>query len=131
MRSRLLIVSLMWLALPGCTDGDGDLPRPYQSIEVPAAHLVSKEARARGNKLFVQYCALCHGERGDGRGVRREGLTSSPRDFTSIAWRTSTSPRHVFYAIREGLAGTPMPGWKALSEQDGWDMTAYVLSLSE
>lgn len=131
MRLRLLIVSLMWLAWPGCADGDGDLPRPYRGIEVPAAQLVSIEARARGNRLFVQYCALCHGERGDGHGVRREGLTQSPRDFTDTGWHQSTSPRHVFYAIREGLAGTPMPSWKALSEQDGWDMTAYVLSLSE
>jgi mono/diheme cytochrome c family protein len=37
----------------------------------------------------------------------------------------------VFFAIREGLAGTPMPNWKALSEQDAWDMTAYVLTLSD
>jgi hypothetical protein len=56
-------------------------------------------------------------------------LTSAPRDFTSSGWRRSTSPRRVFFAIREGLAGTPMASWKALSEQDAWDMTAYVLSL--
>jgi mono/diheme cytochrome c family protein len=48
-----------------------------------------------------------------------------------VAWRRATSPRRVFYAIREGLPGTPMPNWKALSEEDAWDMTAYVLSLSE
>jgi hypothetical protein len=58
-------------------------------------------------------------------------LTRSPRDFTSAAWQRSASPRRVFHAIREGLPGTPMPNWKALSEEDGWDMTAYVLSLSE
>jgi high-affinity iron transporter len=78
----------------------------------------------------MEHCALCHGERGDGRGVRQEGLARPPRDFTNAGWRQSTSPRHVFYAIREGLSGTPMPSWKALSEQDAWDMTAYVLSLS-
>ena len=54
-----------------------------------------------------------------------------PRDFTNSAWRGTASPRHVFYAIREGLSGTPMPSWKALSEWDAWDMTAYVLSLNE
>jgi mono/diheme cytochrome c family protein len=37
----------------------------------------------------------------------------------------------VYFAIREGLERTAMPNWKALSEQDGWDMTAYVLSLGE
>jgi mono/diheme cytochrome c family protein len=35
----------------------------------------------------------------------------------------------VFFAIREGIAGTPMPAWTNLSEQDAWNLTAYVLSL--
>jgi mono/diheme cytochrome c family protein len=37
----------------------------------------------------------------------------------------------VFFAIREGRRGTPMPSWKALSEEDAWNLTAYVLSLGE
>ena len=121
----------MWLISPGCAGADGDLPREYRRIEVPTARLVSEEARAHGDRLFHEYCALCHGDRGDGRGIRREGLTSSPRDFTDRQWRTSTSPRRVFFAIREGRRGTAMPGWKALSEPDAWDMTAYVMSLGE
>ena len=130
MRCRLLGGLLMWLVLPGCADVDRDLPRPYRRVNVPVAALESRESRERGRGLFVEHCALCHGERGDGRGIRREGLTRPPRDFTDRGWRQSTSPRHVFYGIREGLLGTPMPNWKALSEQDAWDMTAYVLSLS-
>ena len=131
MRPLLLSAVLMWLVLPGCADVDRDLPRPYRSVEVPDRRIASVDARMRGGRLFGEYCALCHGERGDGRGVRREGLTRPPRDFTNPSWRQSTSPRHVFYAIREGLADTPMPNWKALSEQDAWDMTAYVLTLSD
>ena len=129
MRRFLLNAVLMWLVLPGCADADRDLPRSYRRIDVPNGELDSGRARARGSGLFREHCALCHGERGDGRGVRREGLTRQPRDFTNPAWRASTSPRHVFYVIREGLPGTPMPSWRALSEQDAWDMTAYVLSL--
>ena len=125
-----MIGLLMSLVSPGCADADRDLPREYRRLDVPRARLASAEARSRGNRLFQEYCALCHGERGDGRGVRREGLTSSPRDFTDASWRTSTSPRQVFFAIREGLRGTAMPSWKALSESDAWDMTAYVMSLS-
>jgi mono/diheme cytochrome c family protein len=129
--TRLLPAAVLMCLVLGCADVDRNLPRPYRRIEVPAALLVSTDARARGFKLFVEYCALCHGERGDGRGVRREGLTAPPRDFTSREWRASTSPRRVFYAIREGLPGTSMPAWKALSEQDAWDLTAYVLSVGE
>jgi len=121
----------MSLVLPGCADVDRDLPRPYRRIDVPTAVLASADARSRGKKLFVDHCVLCHGERGDGQGVRKEGLTSRPRNFTDAAWRQSTSPRRVFFAIREGLTGTPMASWKSLSEQEAWDLTAYVLSVAE
>lgn len=117
--------------MAGCSDGDRDLPRGYRHIEVPQAVLSSPAARTRGRALFLEHCALCHGERGDGHGQRSEGLTRPPRDFTSVDWRRSTSPRHVFFAIREGLLATPMPQWKSLSEQDAWNLTAYVLSLAE
>ncbi|HEY7187203.1 MAG TPA: cytochrome c [Vicinamibacterales bacterium] len=131
MRRLLPIALLMWLVSPGCADVDRDLPPDYRRVEIPTVRLASGEAKVRGRELFAQNCALCHGERGDGHGVRREGLTRPPRDFTSAAWQESTSPRHVFYAIREGLPGTPMPSWKALSEQDAWDMTSYVLSIGD
>jgi mono/diheme cytochrome c family protein len=121
-------MSLVW---QGCGDVDRSLPREYRRIEVPAAWLASSEARARGAVLFRESCALCHGERGDGRGPRKEGLTTQPRDFTRPDWRQSTSPRRVFFAIREGLHGTAMPSWKSLSEQDSWALTAHVLSLGE
>jgi len=73
---------------------------------------------------------LCHGVNADGRGDRHEGLWPLPRDFTDAAWRRSTSPRRLYFAIREGVYGTPMPAWKALDEDATWDLVAYVLSVS-
>ena len=62
--------------------------------------------------------------------MRRENFAQPPRDFTSGAWRKQTTPRHVFFAIREGVRGTPMPGWKSFSDDETWDLVAYVLSAS-
>jgi hypothetical protein len=70
---------------------------------------------------------LCHGERGDGRGVRASSFTTPPRDFTNAAWRRSTSPGRVFRAIRDGLPGTPMPAWRFLGDDKLADLTACVL----
>jgi mono/diheme cytochrome c family protein len=112
-------------------DSDRDLPREYRRLAIPGTILASDAARARGRTLFLEHCALCHGVRGDGRGERREGLTNSPRDFTSADWRRSTSPGRVLFAVREGLAGTSMPAWKSLSDDDAWAVAAYVLSLGE
>ena len=119
------------LVLPGCADTDRDLPEPYRRLAVPSSVQGSSEAQHRGRELFVKHCALCHGETGQGNGPRREGLTKPPRNLADRAWRQSTSPRRVFFTIREGLQGTAMPAWFSLTEQETWDLTAYVLSLGE
>jgi mono/diheme cytochrome c family protein len=121
----------MSLGLPGCADGDRDLPAPYRGIVVREDLLASPAARDRGRSVFLMNCALCHGERGDGLGPRREGLVGHPRDFTSVAWRASTSARRVVFAIREGRPQGSMPAWPTLTDEQVWDVTAFVLSLGE
>ena len=93
--------------------------------------LGSVEARESGRRLFLTSCALCHGESADGHGARRENFAQAPRDFTSGAWRKQTTPRRVFFAIREGVHGTPMSAWKSFSETETWDLVAYVLTAGE
>ncbi len=131
MRDRRALGALLVSLLPSACSPDRELPPRYQDMAIPAERLASKEARERGRRLYDRSCALCHGEKGDGRGSRREGLARPPRDFTVAAFRRTTSPRRVFFAIREGLHGTPMPAWKALDESEIWDLVAFVRSLSE
>jgi mono/diheme cytochrome c family protein len=119
------------LTFTGCSDRDADLPSEYRRLEIPEAQLRSAESRGRGRALFEEHCALCHGSRADGQGVRREGLTSHPRDFTDPGWRRQASPRRAFYAVREGVRGTAMPSWKALSDAEAWDLVAFLLSVGE
>jgi high-affinity iron transporter len=121
----------MWIGFSACSGADGDLPKGYRDVQVPSARLASPEAHARGRDLFMQYCALCHGERGDGRGERREGMSVPPADFTNSSWRARMTPRRAYFTIREGVSGTSMPSWKALDQQQTWDLVAYVLSLAE
>ncbi len=108
---------------------DRDLPPAYRDVKVPPGLTTSKEARSRGAVLFAQHCTLCHGVRGDGHGIRSQALSTRPRDFTNPTWRSETSPRHVYFAIREGVRDTAMPAWKSLDEDETWDLVAYVLSL--
>ena len=113
-----------------CKGADADLPPAYRKIPVPEDRLSSAAALEHGRALFLQHCALCHGVAGDGRGQRREGFVRPPRDFRSSLWRTATTPRRVFYAVKEGLPGTAMPSWKTLADDELWDLTAYVLSIA-
>ena len=130
MTSRRSWVVLTWLVCSACTGSNGDLPSAYRDIPIREEQLQSNDARTRGRRLFLTHCALCHGEQADGRGERREGFAGPPRDFTDANWRRSTSARRAYFAIREGVRGTPMPAWKTLDEGATWDVVAYVLSVS-
>ena len=50
--------------------------------------------------------------------------------FTDEQWRARTTARRVFYAIREGVPRTPMASWKVFSDDETWDLVAYVLSIA-
>jgi mono/diheme cytochrome c family protein len=126
---RLFPALTISLTLTACSGPDSGLPEAYRRLAVPEARLRSAEALARGQELFAAHCALCHGERGDGRGLRASGFPKAPANFTDPAWQRTATPRRVFHAIREGVRGTAMPAWQWLSEDDSWDLAAHVLSL--
>ncbi|HEY3380337.1 MAG TPA: cytochrome c [Vicinamibacterales bacterium] len=119
--TRALVCALL-SAIAETTCGRSDIASP------PASRLSSLAAREAGRRLYQTHCAFCHGERGDGQGVRRSSFARAPRDFTDVAWRRSTSPEHVSRAIRDGVTGTAMPAWAALGDDAIANLTAYVCS---
>ncbi len=126
--------SMPWviaLTITACRGVDADLPAAYREIAVPEARLRSPNAREHGRVLFEQNCALCHGEDGGGNGPRSAALSPRPADFRDPDWRWRTSARRAYYVIREGQRGTPMASWRGLSEDDTWDLVAYIFSLPE
>ena len=130
MRWRLTALAIS-LTFSACSGPDADLPPPYRHLEVPEERLRASDAIARGQALYETNCLLCHGERGDGRGRRGSGFARKPPRFDDPAWRRSTTARRAYFVVREGLAGTPMPGWRWLSEGETWDVVAYILALAE
>ena len=122
---------LMSLALLGCSAKVDPSAVDYDQVEVPVAQLSSDEARARGRALFEAKCALCHGQRADGRGVRSNALSGKPVNFGSREWRSNTTAIAVFEVLSEGERGTSMPAWPTLSDGQKWDLVAYVLSVAE
>ncbi|MGB5810681.1 MAG: cytochrome c [Polyangiales bacterium] len=121
----------MSLALSACSESGPSLAAEYRDIDVPEEVLASRDARARGHVLFLEKCALCHGVRANGRGVRRQGLSGPPVDFQSAQWRSRATPRGVYAVLSEGVRGTSMPAWPTLSGAQKWDVVSYVLSVAE
>lgn len=73
-----------------------------------------------GERRFNQNCVYCHGSAGSGgKGAPLQG-------------RDDLTPQYVFDTISNGKkrGALLMPAWKeAFSEQEIWELDAYILSL--
>jgi cytochrome c oxidase cbb3-type subunit 3 len=100
----------------------GPLFKKFQEMPIIAV-AADPEARRMGERLFVNYCATCHGS--DARGAR--GFPN----LRDNDWLYGGSPEAIESTLLNGRNGV-MPAWKdALGGDDGvFDMSEYVLSLS-
>jgi mono/diheme cytochrome c family protein len=128
---KLMGALLTSLALSACNARYDVSASDFGEVQAPIERLASDDARARGRVLYRNKCALCHGERADGNGVRTKGLSGKPINFQSKEWRASTEPLALFDILSEGKRGTSMPAWPTLSADEKWDLIAYVLSVAE
>ena len=74
----------------------------------------------RGERLFQENCAACHGASGRGDGPAARSLNPPPVNFTD---RSRASQRSVFgleQVIDQGLSGTAMPSFSSLPVEDRW-----------
>ncbi|HEX7126183.1 MAG TPA: c-type cytochrome [Thermodesulfobacteriota bacterium] len=83
----------------------------------------------RGQQLFAQNCATCHGASGHGDGPAAAALNPKPQDLTDDEWKHGGSPDQIFQTITNGVPGTAMVSWASLPEADRHALVAYILSL--
>jgi mono/diheme cytochrome c family protein len=106
------------------TGGPPDAPGPPPDLE-GRAQLGRRAWGARG-------CAVCHGARGDGRGVAAAALydaRGAPADLYDL--RTSPlkggdAPADLFRTLTRGRPGTPMPAFAELPPDERWALVAAI-----
>ena len=126
---RLALGVTALLASSACSASCSD--QSPERAAIPWGRIHSPEARQRGRDLYFRYCVLCHGEHADGRGARSMGLDRTPADFTKPDWSSAGAAARAYHAIRQGVPGTPMPSWSALSEEESWDLVAFLVSVNK
>ncbi|HEV8113269.1 MAG TPA: c-type cytochrome [Planctomycetota bacterium] len=88
----------------------------------------SRAAAQDGRALFLQHCASCHGETGDGHGTAT--LDRAARSFKEGGFSYGNTQDAVVRTITFGIPGTPMPAAPAvLNEADRNALASYVLAL--
>ncbi len=84
---------------------------------------------ARGQQLFAQNCAVCHGATGHGDGPLAPQLHPRPADIAGSMVSAHTDG-DLYWYISHGIPGSAMPAWSGpLSDQEIWAVARYVRSL--
>lgn len=128
-RVCLSFLLLMVFILCNCTEGRVD----YPARDMPAGILKDKMQLKRGQSLFMEKCASCHGKLSEGRSDRAAFFVPPAPDFTDAHYRMM-DPAYLYWRIEVGKTvepfrsqGSVMPAWGMyLSEQQLWQIVAYL-----
>jgi mono/diheme cytochrome c family protein len=136
------LVLVLVVALPFALTHRRDLPleRIYADAAVSlvsralggdATNPVANDQRAlaTGRAAYTGSCAVCHGAKGDGRGVFGPTTYPDASDFTS-ATAKAKSDAQLFWIVKNGLGFTAMPAFGGQYKDDEiWGIVAYVRAL--
>jgi len=88
---------------------------------------VTNELMARGQERYDIYCAVCHGQVGDGNGITKQYGMLTVANIVDDA-RTAYSEGQLYDVIVNGK-NTMLPYADKLSVEDRWAVVAYVRAL--
>lgn len=114
------------------------VPAAYANAHAPTGVWTDPKMIAKGKEIFTAKCALCHGEKGDGKGPGAANLPLKPADFTDRKMVAEMGGNYWVWRVSEGglvepfkSKGSVMPAWKGeLSMSDRWAVIAYTHTLS-
>lgn len=92
---------------------------------VPVAPRKLPEIRL-GQTLYQAQCASCHGASGNGDGPLAPSLDPKPIAFTDRERAATRSLMALYQVVSQGVPGTSMPAFTALSDDDRWALAWYV-----
>ena len=104
-------------------------PAPEYKIPPEAAQKANPvkptaESLAKAKKLYAIDCAMCHGEKGDGKGDMASDI-KNVTDFTNPEVQKARTDGEWFYIIRHGKGEMPPEGDRA-KDDDVWSLVNYI-----
>ena len=114
--------------------------KPETQIDYGTPVVSSAESISKGQKLFVDRCAECHGDLGKGDAVKKLKGDAEERTWPrnlSKPWTYlgSNSAKDIYARITTGIPGTQMPSFadpiskKKLSVEERWHVANFVQTL--
>lgn len=137
-----IILVVIALILSSCSFNlAGDVTPPPGAEQISLARTQPAESESsvyplvppdaiNGKTIYLEKCAVCHGENGAGDGPRAANLSNSVPALASAEIARQANPATWFSIVTRGNLSRYMPPFPSLSDSQRWDVVAYALSLS-
>ena len=123
---KILLFILLSIAIVSCTNTPAP-PEPVQVVITDSLHPVEYSTKLitlkefKENELYMKNCRFCHGNQGQGDGVKaRLDTTICPYDLS----KEKRPDKEVYYVIVEGV--DKMPNHKKLKDDDVWLLVVHI-----
>ena len=94
---------------------------------------VDERTSAAGRKIFLSYCASCHGQKADGHGILAPNLVPAPRNLVAVtSWGEKPfieylTDARVYDSVTNGVPGTSMQPWiGVLDDVQRWQAICFL-----
>lgn len=132
---RITFITALVLLLSACnmTLAEDITPPPNYVPPTPVPTLVLYPSKApnvaNGAAIYFEKCAACHGSTGLGDGEQGIQLNVTVRAFGLPEIARPASPVQYYTMVTRGNIERFMPPFASLTDQERWDVTAFVLTL--
>lgn len=111
----------------------GQAPADYLARVNPLqdsdAHKRAAESMYLGKERSAN-CAICHGQKGEGKGPLANLYDPPPRNFACAKTVDGVPDGQLFWIIRYGSPGTAMPPHRRLNDDQVWQLVLYLRQLA-
>jgi mono/diheme cytochrome c family protein len=118
------------------TQQNPDKTEPTGEYKIPAEDLArvnpvksSPEGLAEARKVYGYDCAMCHGDKGDGKGEIVESMKLTMHDWRDPATLEGKTDGEIFYIITKGK-GKMMAEGDRVPEKLRWNLVNLVRALA-
>ena len=121
----------------------GECPQPRFTGKAPADYLArtnplmaTAQNITAGEQLFLgnanaEFCSVCHGRKGDGKGPLAKQYDPPPRNFACAKTVNDVPDGQLFWIIRFGSPDTAMPPHPKLSDEQIWQLVLHLRRLAK
>jgi len=97
----------------------------------------ANDTLSKGSAIYKHYCAICHGEKGDGQGPVASLFQTKPRNLIKGEYKLKSTPSGVppldedlIRSVKFGLPGTAMTAQSHLSDEEINEVVTYIKTFS-